>query len=122
MSAAAADELETRLCAALQAAIVADLEESLDDPVNKFTEASEGQPCKCYHNMCAALRSLETEAKHAPMFMRLIRDHMSDPGRTCGHVWHYKRIRKAGYEYRKPRDMASASAGASANTDADSWT
>lgn len=104
MSATLAVNLETRLCAALQAAIMADLEESLQDPANKFTAASEHQLCQCYHNMHAALRSLDADAKHAPMFMRLIRDHMSDPGRTCGHVWHYKRIRKAGHEYRKPRE------------------
>ncbi len=90
---------------ALQAAIVADMEASLDEPKNRFTEASDSDPCQCYHNMLVARRVMKDNGDKAGLYYRLIREHMTDPGRTCGHVWHYKRIRKAGTEYMKPREM-----------------
>ena len=96
--------LETTLLTALQNAIVRDTIHSLNDPANRFTEASASDSCKCYSNMKVALRVVRENKTQANMYVDLIRHHMSDPGRVCGHVWHYKQIRKAAHAYRKPRE------------------
>jgi hypothetical protein len=98
-------EIESQLLNALRSAILADTRRSLNDPVNRFTEASQEDPCKCYNNMTVAVRVVGGDRRRTKDYVDLIREHMTDPGRTCGHVWHYKQIRKAAHEYRKPREI-----------------
>lgn len=96
--------LETTLLAALQNAIVRDTIHSLNDPANRFTEASASDPCKCYSNMKVALRVVRENKARVNAYVDIIRGHVTDPGRVCDHVWHCKWTRKAAHAYRKPRE------------------
>jgi hypothetical protein len=98
-------DIEMRLRAALHETILSDITRSLKDPVNRFSEASDADPCKCYHNMNVAVNVLTKEEAKTGMYAKFIREHVTDPGRKCGHVWHYKQTRKAMHEYFKPREF-----------------
>ncbi len=98
-------EVESRLQAALRSALLFETRRSLNDPVNRFTEASDDDPCKCYHNMNVIVDVLTRTPNKTPTFAKLAREHVTDPGRKCGHVWHFKQSRKAIQEYFKPREV-----------------
>ena len=98
-------DIESQRLNALQSAILSDTCRSLNDPANHFTEASQDDPCKCYNNMNVAMRVVSGNRSRANEYVDMIRHHTTDPGRTCGHIWYYKEIRKAAQEYRKPREI-----------------
>ena len=87
----------------LVAAIRQDTEQSLADPKNAFTAASEGDECKCYHNMHVMLRMLISRPHDAKHFMDLIKSH--NAGKQCEHVWLYKNSLRALKAYDKPREF-----------------
>ena len=79
------------------------MEDSLNDPTNKFTEDSKSDPCACYGNMNAMKKMIRSNPQDARHYIRLINNHVE--GKTCTHFWHYKKYIQALREYNKPREF-----------------
>jgi hypothetical protein len=81
-------------------AICEDMEDSLKDPDNKFTEASKNDPCCCYGNMQVMKRLIRNKPQDYKHYIRLIKYHVDE--KICSHTWHYKKYIVALRELNKP--------------------
>lgn len=77
----------------LRKAIIADCEESLANPENKFSAASEKDPCACYNNLKVALRVLKTDRTATERYFQCVESHIL--WKKCAHVWSNKRMKDA---------------------------
>lgn len=93
------DELLKILCNAIYDSV----EDSLNDPKNKFTEASKSDSCACYGNMIAMKQLIRSNPKEAKRYIGMIKYHVE--GKICEHFWHYKKYIQALREYNKPREF-----------------
>ena len=96
-------DLEKELLEALVFAIQQDTELSLADPKNGFNASSEDDECKCFHNMHAMLRMIDSRPHDAKHFMQLIKSH--NEAKPCEHVWYHKNMVRALKAYGKPREF-----------------
>ena len=92
-------ELLMNLCDAIYEC----MDDSLNDPVNKFTEASKSDHCACYGNMIAMKNMIRDHPEKFKYYLHIIKIHVDE--KICEHVWHYKKYIKALREYNKPREF-----------------
>ena len=80
---------------ALRKAIILDCEESLANPKNGFTEASQKDACACYNNMKVALRVLKTDRTATERYLSNIEWHILN--KACKHKWSRARMDAAAW-------------------------
>ena len=78
---------------ALRKAIILDCEESLANPKNGFTEASQKDACACYNNMKVTLRVLKTDRTATERYLSNIEHHIQ--AKPCKHIWSRERMSAA---------------------------
>lgn len=77
----------------LRKAIILDCEETLANPKNGFSAASEKDVCACYNNMNVALRVLKTDRSVTERYFNYIERHILD--KRCKHTWSRDRMNTA---------------------------
>ncbi len=84
-------------------AIWEDMEDSLKDTTNKFTETSKSDPCSCYGNMQAMQRMIRNRPQDYKHYLQLIKYHVDE--KLCSHTLHYKKYIAALRELNKPIEL-----------------
>ena len=77
----------------LRKAIILDCEETLTNPKNGFSAASEKDPCACYNNLKVALRVLKTDRTATERYFKNIETHIMM--KSCAHKWNNVRMTDA---------------------------
>jgi hypothetical protein len=85
----------------LRKAIIADCEETLANPKNAFTAASEKDACACYNNLKAVLRVLKTDRSKVEHWFSNVERHVLD--KRCKHVWAKSRMDEAAWSIAEAR-------------------
>jgi hypothetical protein len=81
---------------ALRKAIILDCEESLSNPKNGFTEASQEDVCKCYNNLKVVIRVLKTDRSKVEMWHSAVEQHIIN--KPCKHKWSRERMDAAAWD------------------------
>jgi hypothetical protein len=80
----------------LRKAIILDCEETLANPKNGFSTASEKDACACYNNLKVALRVLKTDRSATERYFQAIEHHVL--AKPCKHKWSRDRMGAAVWE------------------------
>jgi hypothetical protein len=90
---------------ALRQAILADCKDSLENPRNGFSEASQGDECACYNNLNVLLRVLNEEKykedKWVEHWFTSLEHHIIN--KRCRHVWERARMDEAAWNVAEAR-------------------
>jgi len=89
----------------LRLAILEDCKESLENPKNGFSEASQADECACYNNLNVLLRVLNDEKFKEPKWIehwfRNLEHHILD--KRCKHVWTKTRMNETAWRVAEDR-------------------
>lgn len=77
----------------LRKAIIADCEQTLLDPKNRFVARLERDSCKCFHNLKTALRVLKTDRSATERYFNNIEAYVL--AKECKHTWCKDRMNEA---------------------------
>lgn len=84
----------------LRCAIITDCKESLENPKNGFSEASQSDECACYNNLNVLVRVLDEphgsrEPRWVESWFRSLEHHILN--KRCKHVWTKTRMNEAAW-------------------------